>query len=92
MDNDGRAGDRHRLPTDGSTTTEQLMRPRVSVIVPARNEAKTIEECLRSIFAQKVEADGSDRRRRRLERRRRLSLGPQEPGWSGTLLRPRRRV
>ena len=31
------------------------MRPRVSVIVPARNEAKTIEECLRSIFAQKVE-------------------------------------
>jgi len=29
--------------------------PRVSVIVPARNEAATIEECLRSIFEQPVE-------------------------------------
>ena|SRR2546426_1769886 len=31
------------------------MSPRVSVIVPARNEAETIEDCLRSIFAQEVE-------------------------------------
>jgi GT2 family glycosyltransferase len=42
------------------------MSPRVSVIVPARNEAAHIEDCLRSIFAQRVEggvevivADGS---------------------------------
>jgi glycosyltransferase involved in cell wall biosynthesis len=32
------------------------MPPRISVIVPARNEAEHIEDCLRSIFAQ--EADG----------------------------------
>jgi glycosyltransferase involved in cell wall biosynthesis len=32
------------------------MRPQISVIVPARNEAKHIEDCLRSIFAQ--QADG----------------------------------
>jgi succinoglycan biosynthesis protein ExoA len=31
------------------------MRPRISVIVPARNEAEHIEDCLRSIFAQQVE-------------------------------------
>lgn len=31
------------------------MAPRVSVIVPARNEAAHIEDCLRSIFAQRVE-------------------------------------
>lgn len=31
------------------------MSPRVSVIVPARNEAATIEECVRSILAQEVE-------------------------------------
>jgi succinoglycan biosynthesis protein ExoA len=31
------------------------MTPRVSVIVPARNEAGTIEACLQSIFAQQVD-------------------------------------
>ena len=31
------------------------MTPRVSVIVPARNEAGTIEACLQSILAQRVE-------------------------------------
>jgi glycosyltransferase involved in cell wall biosynthesis len=31
------------------------MRPRISVIVPARNEARNIEDCVRSIFAQRVE-------------------------------------
>lgn len=31
------------------------MPPRVSVIVPARNEAGTIDECVRSILAQEVE-------------------------------------
>ena len=30
-------------------------RPRVSVIVPARNEAATIEDCVRSILEQRVE-------------------------------------
>src|SRR5439155_12202190 len=44
------------LPPRGRSPRDAVhLMPRVTVIVPARNEAETIEACLRSILAQDVE-------------------------------------
>jgi hypothetical protein len=81
------------------STTRRRRRPRplVSVIIPARNEARNIERCVRSVLRRPIEPR-SHHRRRPLERRhrrhraadrggdQRLAVIPAPdlpPGWFG---------
>ena len=55
-------------PTRGAHRSSSFS-ARVSVVIPALNEAASIERCVRSVLAQRAGSARADRRRRRIDRR-----------------------